>query len=164
MAPSPSSTVAVPPARTSAIAANARPLPTPLPQPPADQAAPALPTVEPHQDAAIAPLPAVPEGAGTTGGAGREYGAANRDARIVLTAIAESWVQVRDSRQNVVLTRMLQPGDSYRVPDRDDLTLLTGNAGGLEITVDGIAIAPLGPSGAVRRDIALIPLRLAGTN
>ena len=70
----------MPPARTSAIAANARPLPTPLPQPPADQAAPALPTVEPHQDAAIAPLPAVPEGAGTTGGAGREYGAANRDA------------------------------------------------------------------------------------
>ncbi len=150
--PPAAATATVPPARTSAIAANARSLPATL-EPPAADAAPVENTV--------AALPAVPESA-ITGATGREYGAANRDARIVLTALAESWVQIRDAQENVVLTRMLQPGDTFRVPNRDDLTLLTGNAGGLEITVDGAAIPPLGPSGAVRRDIALTPVHLIG--
>ena len=118
------------------------------------------------EDAApqVAALPAVPGVDAADTGPGREYGLANRDARIVLRAVAESWIQVRDLQQNVVLTRMLQPGDSYRVPNRPDLTLLTGNAGGLEITVDGVAIAPLGPSGAVRRDVPLLPDSLRGAN
>ncbi len=165
LAPQPPSpaVAAAPPARTSAIAANAGSLPPPEPAATDAVAAAASDTQAAAEtlENTVAALPAVPEGA-ATGGAGREYGAANRDARIILTALAESWVQIRDAQQNVVLTRMLQPGDTFRVPNRDDLTLLTGNAGGLEITVDGTAIPPLGPSGAVRRDIALTPVQLIG--
>ena len=40
------------------------------------------------------------------------------------------------------------------------LTLLAGNAGGLEVFVDGVAIPRLGPVGAVRRDVPLEPGRL----
>ncbi|MFQ5974333.1 MAG: DUF4115 domain-containing protein, partial [Alphaproteobacteria bacterium] len=95
-------------------------------------------------------LPEVPPSA-----TGRVYGLANQDARIVLRAVADSWVQVRDRDQNVLLTRMLRSGDSYYVPNREDLLLLTGNAGGLEISVDGEVVPPLGPAGAVRRDVSL---------
>lgn len=111
------------------------------------------PEVAAPQITGLPAVPAVP--AGREGG--RAYGQANIDARIVLTATADSWVQVRDDRQNVLLTRMLQPGDTYRVPDRRGLTLLTGNAGGLRVEVDGTEVARLGPVGAVRRDIRLDP-------
>ncbi len=57
-------------------------------------------------------------------------------------------------------TRIFRPGDVYLVPNRPGLTLMTGNAGGLEVIVDGKMIAPLGPEGAVRRDIVLDPAKL----
>ncbi len=90
----------------------------------------------------------------------RVYGAENAAARVVLRARLDSWVQVHAPDDSLILTRVLQPGDSYRVPDLAGLTLVTGNAGGLQIEVDGAAIPPLGPVGAVRRDIALDPERL----
>ena len=84
--------------------------------------------------------------------------------RVVLRAREESWVQVRDSENAPVITRVLKPGDVVRVPDRSGLTLLTGNAGALDVLVDGELVPPVGPKGQVRRDIALDPERLkAGT-
>ncbi len=88
------------------------------------------------------------------------YGGDNADARIVLKANQDAWVQVRDREGTLLLTRVLRVGDSYRVPNQADLTLLTGNAGGLEILVDGTAMAPLGPVGAVRRNVPLDPEQL----
>jgi cytoskeletal protein RodZ len=94
----------------------------------------------------------------------RIYGESNEDTRVVLRALQDSWVQVRDARGALLLTRVLRAGDIYYVPQRSGLTLLTGNAGGLEIAVDGVTVSPLGPIGAVRRQIALDPtLLLAGT-
>jgi cytoskeleton protein RodZ len=90
----------------------------------------------------------------------RVYGSENAVARIVLRALLDSWVQIRDAEDSLLLTRVLQPGDTYRVPELSGLTLLTGNAGGLQIEVDGAAVPPLGPVGAVRRNIALDPERL----
>ena len=87
----------------------------------------------------------------------RVYGGENGDARIVLRAREDSWVQVRDRSSAVILTRILRQGDSYLVPDEVGLTLLTGNAGGLELTVDGVVIPPLGAPGEVLRNIALEP-------
>ncbi|MEQ8402443.1 MAG: DUF4115 domain-containing protein [Roseitalea porphyridii] len=88
------------------------------------------------------------------------YGEENSDARIVLKANQDAWVQVRDRQGALLLTRVLRVGDTYRVPNQGELTLLTGNAGGLEISVDGRALAPLGPVGAVRRNIPLDPQSL----
>jgi cytoskeletal protein RodZ len=85
------------------------------------------------------------------------YGEENGDARIVLKATQDAWVQVRDRQGNLLLTRVLRVGDSYMVPNQADLTLLTGNAGGLEVSVDGSALPALGPVGAVRRNIPLDP-------
>lgn len=90
----------------------------------------------------------------------RTYGAENTDARVIVRATQDSWVQVRDGEDSLLLTRLLRAGDSYRVPNRPGLTMLTGNAGGLELEVDGTALGPLGAVGKVRRDISLDPGQL----
>ena len=96
----------------------------------------------------------------TEGRTPQTFGAENEATRIVLRATQDSWVQVRDGNDNLVMTRVLRRGDEYRVPDQSGLTLITGNAGGIEIVVDGAALSPLGPVGAVRRNIQLDPERL----
>jgi cytoskeleton protein RodZ len=74
---------------------------------------------------------------------------------VVIRATADSWIQIRDARQSVLLTRVLKAGESCRAPARPGLSMRTGNAGGLEITVDGVPAPPIGGRGMVRRDVAL---------
>ena len=88
------------------------------------------------------------------------YGRGNTDARIILRATQDAWVQVRDSKEDLLFTRVLRSGDSYRVPNQAGLTLLTGNAGGLDVEVDGTYLGALGPVGSVRRNVILEPARL----
>lgn len=84
--------------------------------------------------------------------------------RIVLRAHQDSWVQIQSADGVTVMARTLKSGDSYSVPDRDGLRLTTGNAGALDVIVDGQAAPSLGQVGAVRRNVALDPARLkAGT-
>ena len=87
------------------------------------------------------------------------YGQDNEDARIVLRARQDSFVQIR-AEDELLMTRVLRRGDEYRVPNREGLTLLIGNAGGIEFVVDGASLRPLGPVGVVRRNVMLDPERL----
>ncbi len=80
-----------------------------------------------------------------------------RDSRIVLRANAEVWILLKDRSGAVLLNRVLKPGETWSVPPRPDLLLTTGNAGGTEILVDGLATPGIGVSGAVRRDLPLDP-------
>jgi cytoskeleton protein RodZ len=97
------------------------------------------------------PPPVAPAGAYVP----RVYGQGNADSRVVLRAVADSWIQVKGADNDLILTRILRPGDAFLAPNRDDLWLTTGNAGGLEVLVDGQLMPALGPPGAVRRDIPL---------
>ena len=54
----------------------------------------------------------------------------------------------------------MKEGETYNVPSQSGITLATGNAGALDILVDGQVIAPIGPVGAVRRDVLLEPTAL----
>lgn len=84
--------------------------------------------------------------------------AAAQPPQVVLRATADSWVQVRDKSGRVLLNRILHAGDTWQVPpDRPDLVLTTGNAGGTEIEVNGVSSGVLGAPGAVRRDLPLDP-------
>ncbi len=76
-------------------------------------------------------------------------------ARIVLRASADSWVQVRDRAGPVLLNRILHPGETWEVPVKPNLLLTTGNAGGTDLVVDGVSSPSLGGSGVVRRDLPL---------
>ena len=109
-------------------------------------------------------LPTSPDQGPAEGQGAQVFGKANTNVRIVIRANSDSWVQVRDNDGALILTRMLRAGDSYRVPNKSGLTLLTGNAGALEVYVDGRLAPPLGPGGAIRRDVSLDADRLmAGT-
>ncbi|MDZ7711634.1 MAG: DUF4115 domain-containing protein [Rhodovibrio sp.] len=97
---------------------------------------------------------------GTQGPDGRTFGASPANSRVTLVATARSWVQVRGPDDSLLLTRLLRPGDRYNVPDRPGLTLHTGNAGGLQVMVDGQEVGRLGGDGEVRRGIKLEPQAL----
>jgi len=88
------------------------------------------------------------------------YGGDNAAARIVIIATAESWVQLKNPDGSLLFSQVMAPGDSYRVPDRPGITMRTGNAGGIEITVDGKAVRAIGRNGAIRRGVTLDPQAL----
>jgi cytoskeleton protein RodZ len=90
------------------------------------------------------------------------YGAPEGEARVVLHAVADSWVQVRDKGSNLLFTRVLKPGEHYNVPNQQGLTLVAGNAGGIDITVDGMEAPRLGDLGRVARNVSLDPDHLLG--
>jgi cytoskeleton protein RodZ len=84
-----------------------------------------------------------------------------RSSRIKINAINNSWIQIRDDNLNtMIVTRLLAAGDSYAVPDQPGLVLLTGNAGALEIVVDGAIVPSIGGLGIVRRGVILEVERL----
>ena len=82
------------------------------------------------------------------------------DSRVVILASEDSWVEVRDGNGELLLTRVLRQGESYHVPNRPGLTLVTGNAGGLKFSVDGDDVYDIGPPGIVRRNVLLDPQAL----
>ena len=87
--------------------------------------------------------------------------AASQTGHISIHALADCWIQVRATDQSVVFSRVLKSGEVYNVPARAGLSLRTGNAGALEIAVDGKTVPSIGGIGALRRDVALDPTELA---
>ena len=69
--------------------------------------------------------------------------------------VQECWVKIQDPRQQILIEKTFQPGESYSLPIRNDYTLHTGNAGGIEVS--GLAISPktLGKKGQVIANLSL---------
>jgi cytoskeleton protein RodZ len=140
------------------------------------QAAPTQPAVDgvppveskPTAGPAVAALPAAPDltqpavATDQPKQPDNTYGAPEGQARVVLHATADSWVQVRDKGSNLLFTRVLKPGEHYNVPNQPGLTLIAGNAGGIDITVDGMEAPRLGELGRVARNVSLDPDHLLG--
>ena len=123
-------------------------------KPPAGPAVAALPqTPDMTQPAAAADQPKQPD---------NTYGAPEGQSRVVLHAVADSWVQIRDKASNLLFTRVLKPGEHYNVPNQQGLTLVAGNAGGIDVTVDGQEAPRLGDLGHVARNVSLDPDHLLG--
>ena len=81
----------------------------------------------------------------------------DKNGNIILKATAEVWVEIRNERDEVILSEILTAGDRYSLPDseKEKFVMATGNAGGLEIVVDGRTLESLGAQGEVKRGIAL---------
>jgi cytoskeleton protein RodZ len=139
--------VPVEPAPDSAQAALANP------EPVSGQSAPG-PAMRTAADV-LAALAPVADGAAPT-----LYRTGDAAARVILRARSSAWVHVSSTNNDYLWVKTLQPGDAFVVPDRPDLVLWTGNAGGIEVIVDGAPLPPLGPDAGVVRDVSLQPQAL----
>ena len=138
--PAAAPTIAVPPA-----AVSSQPAPPAMAGVAAGSTRDNLATASsPAGEAASAPVSAPPAAAAQPPATG-----------IVVKAVAQSWVMVRDAGK-VLLNRTMQPGETWPLPaDATGATLTTGNAGGTVVMVDGADTPSLGASGAVRRGVVL---------
>lgn len=91
----------------------------------------------------------------------QDFGVAFGGSRVVIVARMESFLRVRDADGNEIWSRLLRSGDRYLVPERDGLTLTVGNAGGVDVFVDGRKAPALGAVGVGMSGISLNPERLA---
>ena len=92
------------------------------------------------------------------------FGTDNRDkADVVLQASQESWVKVEDGRGNTVFSRVLVPGDVYYVPAGDKYKATFGNAGGIDIWVNGKLVPDAGADHTRKSGISLAPKNLLAT-
>jgi len=154
---------------TDAVAAPPPSLPPPSIPPtmptvsPAAQApAPTLPppSAPPAAPQSVASVPPVPPPAAAPIDPAHVFGVTNGPSRIVIHATADSWIQVRDSDQKLVFTRVMRAGEIYRAPDKAGLTMRVGNAAGLDVEVDGKMAPALGGTGVVRHNVVLDPQKL----
>ena len=153
------------PAAPQSTAAPVQPTaPAPVAQQPAP-AAPQAPTPAPQPELKSVTTTEAPAAAASSATVAQTEAAKpsadTQGARVVLRAVKDDcWIQVRESDGQLVTSRLLHRGDSYAVPDRPGLTLTAGNAGALNIVVDGQDIGPLETSKKVRRDVNLDPAKL----
>ena len=73
----------------------------------------------------------------------------NPDTELVLKAIGNSWVEIEDINGNILMTRLMRPGETYIVPNIKGLTFNTGNAGALSLSRGDIVLPSLGDVGEI---------------
>ncbi len=156
------------PDRLAPLAARAVPPSNPSPQvasilPPPPALAPA-PAGRPASPAAVAPAvpvadppapPPTPMPAAATLPVAAVPAATPDVPHLLIRATSDAWIQVRERQGPILLSRLMRGGESWPVPRGAKLVMTTGNAGGTELVVDGVAAPALGPPGALRRDVPL---------
>jgi cytoskeleton protein RodZ len=146
-----------PPTVSPASAAAAEPRPTaPLPAAVPTVPAPAAPP--PVQVASVQPA-APPATDPIAPPAGDHVFGSAVQGKLVVKATGDAWVEVLDN-DHPIWSRLLKSGDVYN-PPKDGLTMIVGNAGGIEVQVNGKTLPPIGAAGEVRH-IALDPAKLGG--
>jgi len=82
---------------------------------------------------------------------------------VVLKAVQDVWLEIRDEKNMPVFSRVLKKGEEYWVPaEAVNYRMTTGNAGGLQLVVDGVSLPVTGRIGEVRRRVSLNPADLRG--
>ena len=79
-------------------------------------------------------------------------------ASVVLQANAETWLKVEDNMGQTLFSRVMMPGDVYYAPAGGAAAKATvGNAGGLDVYVNGQAAPKLGAKNTRKSGIVLTP-------
>jgi cytoskeleton protein RodZ len=142
------------PAQTQADAPIMPPTPatagTPAPVPGTAQA--------PGAPDSAAPVPGRQEGALPQG---KSYGLANVGSRILLRAHKPVYITVKGEDDTIYISRMLQPGDTYRVPDRTGLILSAADGSAVELVLDGASAGAVGSVARPAKDVSLDPQAVA---
>jgi len=131
----------------------------PAPAAPTPPGAPSQDTTASATPPAAAKAPAVSPTTDQTASA-QAMPAVAPAAKVVIRANRDSWIEIRDKDDNVVLQKVLRQGESFNVPDQKGLLMTTGNAGGIVIELEGKPLQSLGSLGVVKRGIKLDPTAL----
>lgn len=99
----------------------------------------------PEASAQVAPTPDAPQAAGPAApitapaqSASSEASAAKANDALELKVREESWIEIRRSRDNsVLLSRTMKPGEAQSIPVTEPVSVVIGNAGGVEVTLRG---------------------------
>lgn len=130
--------VAAPNIESPAPAPAASPTPVRLPAaPPAPSAPPAAPASAP----AAPPAPVVAKSAASA-------------QRLVIRAVEPTWVRVQPDEGRAT-EELLPPGASREWAAERRFLVTIGNAGGVELTLNGTVLPPLGPTGTVIQRLEL---------
>ena len=70
---------------------------------------------------------------------------------IALRATGDSWVTVRAASGHTKFSGLLGKGERKKFTDADGLRVILGNAGGVQLTVNGQRVGPAGRDGEVKR-------------
>jgi len=81
--------------------------------------------------------------------AGRIYGAENKDAHLILKALAPVYLRVEDSSGVPIIAQMMNTGDQFYVPNREGLMALSRDGGRLAYQIDGQDKGTLGTPGKI---------------
>ena len=68
---------------------------------------------------------------------------------MVLKSFGNSWVEIEDMEGNILMTRLMRPGETYVVPNINGLTFNTGNAGALSLSQGDVIVPKLGEVGEI---------------
>ena len=68
---------------------------------------------------------------------------------MVLKATGNSWVEIEDMEGNILMTRLMRPGETYVVPNINGLKFNTGNAGALSLSQGDVIVPKLGEVGEI---------------
>ena len=75
--------------------------------------------------------------------------ATQSEVNVVLTVNAPTWVSASTDGKRAIY-RVLQPGSREQLTAAKEISVLTGNAGGVELTINGRSAGPMGKPGHVR--------------
>ena len=73
----------------------------------------------------------------------------NPKNEMVLKSSGNSWVEIEDIDGNILLARLMRPGETYIVPNISGLTINTGNAGVLSLSLGDVFVPKLGMVGEI---------------
>jgi cytoskeleton protein RodZ len=148
----PASTPAGPAGLTPATSSAAPPAPAsglPVSSGTADVAG--KPAATPATTAGMTPAPAAAEAGQPASGASPVHPTPeiSQPVRVDLSAGESTWVQIVSDGKRV-FSEVLRPHETKVVQASERVRLVIGNAGGLDVSLNGKSIGPIGPRGQVR--------------
>lgn len=83
---------------------------------------------------------------------------------VSIVAVQEAWVRVYQENGTIIFEKILAAGEQYLLPDDAPTAYIrAGNATSVYVMIDDAAYGPLSLTGAVVRDISLLPTSVSGT-
>jgi len=156
----PPTVVAPPPAPAAPATAPVAPAPAPTATPPQQPAPPPVAAPEAPPPASPPSAAAPPPGAAPAPAAPAKP--TSGPQHLVIRAVEPTWIRVQTDEGRTA-EELLQPGASREWMAQRRFLVTLGNAGGVELTLNGKALPPLGPKGTVIQRLELPRPTASGT-